>query len=370
MKVLIISDIASEHTEKWAVGLASYGIEVGLFSLNKASYEWYRDKPNITLLHQADKSIKEMSKLGKISYLKYLRLLNQAIKTFKPDVLHAHYATSNGFIGALTGFHPLVISAWGTDVMKFPQKNLFNKSVLKFNLKRADLICATSHTIQSYLKPVTDKTVKVIPFGVDTKVFCRKNVKRVFSDDAFVIGSVKGLESIYNIDVLIKAFRLLKTKYTSAKLKLLIVGVGKEEANLKSLVTESGLSEDVVFTGRVPFSQVSDYFNMIDVLVNISEYESFGVSVIEAMACEKAVVVTDTGGLKEIVENDKYGTLVGIRDIQQTAAAIEKYYLHPDLMKQTGIDARKKVMERYNLENNVKEMINAYHQLLNNKPKE
>ena len=127
MRVLLLSDTYSEHTEKWALGLASKGIEIGLFSFNKASYAWYKNNENITLLFEPTQKINTNGLLNKFAYLKYLLPLKKAIKQFKPDVLHAHYATSYGLLGALSSFQPYVISAWGTDVMKFPQKNFINK---------------------------------------------------------------------------------------------------------------------------------------------------------------------------------------------------------------------------------------------------
>lgn len=177
MRVLLLSDTNSEHTEKWALGLASQGLEVGLFSFNKASYSWYQNKPNITILFEPENKLDQNSTSSKLSYLKYVNLMKNAILQFKPDVLHAHYATSYGLIGALSGFHPFVISAWGTDVMKFPQKNLLFKSILKYNLKKADAICATSHTIKDFLKPVTSKNIHVIPFGVNVNQFSKKRLK-------------------------------------------------------------------------------------------------------------------------------------------------------------------------------------------------
>lgn len=367
MRLLLISDIASEHTEKWALGLANAGVQVGLFSFNKASYPWYSDNKNITLLYESKKPLNADRHVSKLSYLRYVNKLMAVIKKFKPDVLHAHYATSYGLIGALSGFHPFVISAWGTDVMKFPQKSFINKSVLKYNLRNADVICATSETIKTYLKPVTNKSVKVIPFGVDVDVFKPKTVESLFDKDCFVIGSIKGLEPIYNIDVLIKSFKEVKTKYPAQKIKLLIVGVGTQESELKQLVNSLQITNDVVFTGRVPFSKVSDYFNMIDVLVNISNYESFGVSVIEAMACGKAVVVTNTGGLKEIIEDEKYGSLVEIGSVSDTCKAIEKYLNDTKLLAETGLNARKKVTEKYSWNNNIKQMIDVYDGLIHKK---
>lgn len=364
MRILLLSDTHSEHTEKWALGLASNGVEVGLFSFNKSSYPWFQNNKNITVLFEPELKANTESTTSKLSYLKFVNPLKEAIAQFKPDVVHAHYATSYGLIGALSGFHPYVISAWGTDVMKFPQKNFINKAILKYNLKKADAICATSNTIKEYLKPVTNKNVHVIPFGVDINQFRKKEVVSLFDENTFVVGCIKALESLYNIDILIKAFSVLKNKYSNKSLKLLIIGVGSQENNLKKLVSDLQISQDVIFTGRIPFSEVSNYFNMLDVLVNISDYESFGVSVIEAMACEKAVVATNTGGLKEIIESSNFGSLVEVGNLEQTILEIEKYLLDGTLKHKVGKDARAKVIEKYNWENNVKQMIDVYNQLL------
>ncbi len=358
MKVLLLSDTYSEHTEKWALGLASKDIEVGLFSFNKASYPWYENKKNITLLFEPKENIN--SSTSKLSYFSYLGTLKKAIRSFAPDVLHAHYATSYGLIGALTGFHPYVISCWGTDVMKFPQKGFINKRLLKYNFKKADRLCATSNTIKEYIHQVIDKPVEVVPFGVDINEFCSKKVRSLFKEGEFVIGSIKPLEKVYNPDVLITAFKKLRVRYDNVK--LLFVGEGSMEQELKDRCKKLELENDVVFTGRVNFSLISNYFNMLDVLVNISEYESFGVSVIEAMACEKAVVVTNVGGLKEVVENDNFGSLVEAKHDQVTEA-IEKYYHDEKLKLGTGSRARKKVEERYNWENNLDQMIGIYKKL-------
>jgi glycosyltransferase involved in cell wall biosynthesis len=364
IKILLLSDTYSEHTEKWALGLASQGLEIGLFSFNKSSYPWYKNTKNITLLYEAEKKLDADNTFNKLSYFKFVKLLKVAIKKFNPDVLHAHYATSYGLIGSLSGFHPFVISAWGTDVMKFPQKNFINKSILKYNLQKADIICATSNTIKEYLIPVTNKEINVIPFGVDTSVFCKKEVNSLFEKNSFVIGCIKALESLYNIDVLIKSFSVLKLKYKEKSLKLIIIGVGSQEHNLKQLVQKLNLTDDVVFTGRISFSDVSNYFNMIDVLANLSDYESFGVSVIEAMACEKPVIATNTGGLKEIIENDNFGSLVEIGNVEQTTNEIEKYLLDSDLKHKIGTAARNKIIQKYNWNNNIKQMIDVYSDLI------
>jgi L-malate glycosyltransferase len=86
MKILLLSDSYSEHTEKWALGLANSGIEVGLFSFNKSSYEWYNHK-NITVFFEPDRKINAEKTLTKIAYLKYVTVLKKIIRHFQPDIL-------------------------------------------------------------------------------------------------------------------------------------------------------------------------------------------------------------------------------------------------------------------------------------------
>jgi glycosyltransferase involved in cell wall biosynthesis len=364
MKVLLLSDTHSEHTEKWALGLANSGIKVGLFSFNKASYDWYVHE-NITVFFEPEKPINAESTLTKLAYIKYVSILKKIIKHFKPDILHAHYATSYGLVGALANFHPYVISAWGTDVMKFPNKNFVAKSLLKFNFKKADLLCATSYTIQEYINQVIKIPVSVIPFGININEFKPKKVESLFGADDFILGSIKPLESLYNIDILIKAFAQLLPKHQN--LKLLIIGDGNEKNSLIDLCAKLGIKEKVKFTGRIPFNEISNYYNMIDILVNISEYESFGVSVVEAMACGKPVIVTNVGGLKEVVKDDTVGLKVNIGDVDDTIKAIERLLNNKALYDELSVNGRKHVIEKYNWDDNLKQMIDEYNKLINTK---
>lgn len=361
MKVLLLSDTHSEHTEKWALGLAESNIQVGLFSFNRASYDWHHH-PNITVFFEPEKKINAESTLTKLAYLKYVNVLKKIIKHFQPDILHAHYATSYGLVGALSGFHPFIISSWGTDVMKFPDKNFMAKSILKYNFKHADLLCATSHTISNYIAKISPKEVKVIPFGIDAETFKPKKVQSLFEEEDYVIGTIKPLEKLYNQDVLIDAFALIKAKYP--KTKLLIVGSGSVADKLKEQAKNLNLENDIRFTGRVPFSEVSNYYNMMKIMVNISEYESFGVSVVEAMACALPVVVTNVGGLKEVVSSDRVGLKVENATAEETATAIEKLMNDQALYADISKNARQHVLEHYEWQSNLRSMIELYQGLI------
>ncbi|MGZ3921219.1 MAG: glycosyltransferase, partial [Bacteroidia bacterium] len=82
-----------------------------------------------------------------------------------------------------------------------------------------------------------------------------------------------------------------------------------------------------------------------------------------AMACEKPVVVTNVGGLKEVVTDDSVGFKVGVGDVEETAAVLEKLVLNKDLCKTIGQNARMHVLKNYNWDNNLLQMIAEYKKL-------
>ncbi len=372
MKVLLFSDPSSAHTIKWANGLAGQGIKVVVFgfsSFNKKEYD-----PSITVsssVHVFDRTKQKTDgSFQKISYLKLLPELKKIIKFEKPDILHAHYASSYGLIGALSSFHPYIISVYGADVYNFPRKNIFTKKLLVYNLSKADKILSTSHVMMDETKLYTSKKIEVTPFGINTSIFSPMNTKElIFSKEDVIIGTVKTLEKKYGIDYLIKAFKLVKDRNPQFPLKLLIVGKGSKEFELKNLVNSLQLDEVTKFTGFVNYSESPKYHNMIDISVfpSVENSESFGVSVLEASACEKPVIVSNVGGLPEVVENGKTGFIVNSKDEQHTSRVIEQLLLNKELRMKLGVQGRKRVIEKFQLDECVHQMITIYSAVLKRK---
>ncbi|MEJ2618117.1 MAG: glycosyltransferase family 4 protein, partial [Ignavibacteriaceae bacterium] len=121
----------------------------------------------------------------------------------------------------------------------------------------------------------------------------------------------------------------------------------------------------VEFTGRIPSEKVAAYYNQMDVAVFLSKNESFGVAVLEASACGLPVVVSDVGGLPEVVENNITGLIVEKENHLAAAEAIEKLLLEPDLRNKMGANGRKRVEKFYNWDDCVDQMINIYSDILN-----
>lgn len=366
MRILLLGDHANPHIIKWAKSLSQSGLEIGIFSLSSARIHSYDTTPEI-LIHQMEydaETFGEKKDLLKVKYLSKLKALKRLIKTFKPDIVHAHYATSYGLFGALSGFHPYIISVWGTDVFDFPNASFVHRSVLKYNLKKADRILSTSHVMADETRKYTRKEIEITPFGINLEEFQKRTVTSVFPENSIVIGTIKTLEKVYGINYLIQAFAQLKTKLNDLPLKLLIVGGGSQELELKELVRDLNLEEQTLFTGKVAYEEVPSYHNMLDVYVAASESESFGVAVIEASACEKPVVVTNVGGLPEVVDANLTGIIVPSKDVTAISNALEKLVLDSDLREQMGVAGRKRVSELYDWKENVQQMIAIYSHIL------
>lgn len=367
MKVLWISDQSSSHTIKWIRSLSGAGIDVFLFGLSSCPLELYASLPNVRVssLGLGLNVIRaEQACFKKLSYFSALPKIKRIIQDFKPDIVHAHYATSYGLLGALSGFHPYVLSVWGSDVFDFPKVSFWHRCLFKFNLTRADKILSTSHVMALETSRYTNKAIEVTPFGIDLDTFKPDLVASYFAPEDIVVGTVKALEKQYGIEYLIRAFHQVRCRHPQLPLKLLIVGGGSLQSYLKGLASNLGLDNCVVFTGRVPYDDVSKYHNMLSVSVSVSNSESFGVAIIEASACEKPVIVSSVGGLPEVVEDGVTGIVVPPRNVTATASAIERLILNEELRCKMGCAGRERVRSLYDWNSNVSQMINIYKRIL------
>lgn len=129
---------------------------------------------------------------------------------------------------------------------------------------------------------------------------------------------------------------------------------------LEELVNELNIIDKTIFTGYITPNDVAYYHNMLDIYVAVSIKESFGVAVLEASACSKPVVVSNVGGLPEIVEDGITGFIVEKENPEVLAEALEKLILDIDLRIQMGKNGRNKVINEYNWKDSVAAMISIY----------
>ncbi|SFC86179.1 glycosyltransferase family 4 protein [Clostridium uliginosum] len=346
MKICYLADINSAHTHKWLNYFVEKGYDIHVISLGKGEYEGV----TVHCLDVEDGVMKKASDKTKLEYLKKIKSVKELVKEIKPDILHAHYASSYGLLGALTNYHPYMISVWGSDVYDFPIKSPIHKFIIKYNLKKADYILSTSNVMKKETEKYTNKSIEVTPFGVDINKFTPKKVEK----DEIVIGTIKTLEEKYGVQYLVKAFKEVKDRNKDLKLKLRIGGKGSQEQYLKSLSKELGIKDDVAFLGFVTPENVIKEFQSFDMAVFPStlDSESFGVAAVEAEACGTPIIVSNVGGLMESTKPGVTSLVVNKGSVDELADKIDELVNNKELREEMGRAARKFVVDNYSLEDN------------------
>ena len=359
MKICYLADINSAHTHKWLNYFQGKGYDIHVISLGKGEYEGV----TVHSLDIQDNVMKKTSEKGKLEYLKRVSRVKKLVNEIKPDILHAHYASSYGLLGALTNYHPYIISAWGSDVYDFPIKSPVHKFIIKYNLKKADYILSTSKVMKEETAKYTNKDIMVTPFGVDINRFVPNKIDK----DEITIGTIKTLEEKYGIQYLVKAFKVIKDRNPDKNIKLRIGGKGRQEGYLKELVKELKIQEDVTFLGFVDKNNIVKEFQNFDIAVFPStlDSESFGVAAVEAEACGTPVVVSDVGGLMESTKPNVTSLVAKKNSVEDLADKIEKLVLDDELRIKMGDAARKFVEDNYSLEENFNDVNKLYEKILN-----
>jgi L-malate glycosyltransferase len=352
MKLLLLAPSRSIHTHKWAMYFQNKGWEVKVAT--------FRDHYSEENAKEVDTVILPKKLPGKLSYFAAVPFIKDLLKSFQPDIFHAHFLSSYGLIGALVNFHPYYVSVWGTDIFEFPKKNLLNRKLIEFTLNKADRICSTSHVMGKEINKYTNKDISITPFGVDLNNF--KPLEKEDKSD-IQIGIVKALSDKYGIGTLIKAFKMVHEEHPLTE--LVIVGGGPQLDDYKKLSHELNIAEKVKFIGRIPNTDVPKLINQMDIFtVPSRDQESFGVAAVEAMACGVPVVVTNVGGLPEVVMEGETGFIVPKEDPKRLAAAITRLIVDKKERLKMGHKGVEHVRKEYDWYENASRMEKLYQQTL------
>lgn len=358
MRICYLSDANSIHTKKWCSFFKDKGYDIHVISLN----DGFIPGVKVHSLNMNFNKVTSDKYIKKLKYITYGTKVKALIRDINPDILHAHYATSYGFLGGITNFHPYVVSVWGSDVYDFPKKNLFFKKFLEKNLSKADVILSTSKVMAIETQKYSDKNIEITPFGVDINFFKPKDNK-YDTKDKLIIGTIKALEKKYGIEYMIKAFGYLSKKYNNIYLE--IGGVGSQQDYLKELCKELRIEERVTFLGFISPSEVVEAFNRFDIAIfpSILDSESFGVAAVEAQACGTPTIVSNVGGLPEATCPGKSSIVVDKENVLELEKAIEKLIIDGSLRINMGKFGREFIVDNYNIKDNFNKVDKLYQRL-------
>jgi len=351
LKLVMLAPASVIHTRRWATALAERGAEVVLATQH----------PDADWLPPAGVRVVVLPHVGTAGYFRNVPALRRLLDRERPALLQAHYASGYGTTAALARFRPWLLSVWGSDVYDFPYESRFKGWWLRRNLRSADAVASTSEAMARQVRRLLPAVgeLAVTPFGIDSRHFA----PRPRAHDGVVIGTVKTLAPKYGIDVLLRAFaRLAQGRSRDPRvLSLQIVGGGPQRAELEALAVELGIGQQVRFSGSVPHAEVEHWLNGMDIFVAVSrlDSESFGVAVLEASACELPVVVSDAGGLPEVVADGVTGLVVPRDDPVALTEALEQLVDDADLRRAFGVAGRQRVQRLYEWSHSVDRMMSV-----------
>lgn len=272
--------------------------------------------------------------------------LERVVREQKLEVVHTHYAIPHAVSAwmATEGRVPLVHTLHGTDVTLLGIDPAYQALTSKA-LKRASAVTAVSHNLSNLAGRYFGVRPQVIPNAVDTEHFRpNRERRRLFAqDDEFLLVHASNFRPIKRVDDLVHAFAKVRTK---VKARLVLVGSGPERADAMRIASTLGVDESVssITTTAAP----EEVIGAADLFLLTSEYESFGQSALEALACGVPVVATKVGGIPEWLNPD-VGRLVEFGDLEGYAQEVVELLLDPEL-PQMRLRAREYAIQTFNPE--------------------
>lgn len=281
----------------------------------------------------------------------------------KLDILHAHYAIPHAISAYLAkqilgNGLKIVTTLHGTDITLVGLEPSY-LPVMKFSIEQSDGVTAVSRFLRE--KTLTnygiEKEIEVIPNFIDPDKYRRTRNEKVCrtlaAREEKVLVHTSNFRTVKRVQDVIRIFDLVRQKLPS---KLVLVGDGPDRSNCEKLVRDLGIMNDVKFLGKqtelVPILSAGDLFLMP------SQSESFGLSALEAMACELPVISSSVGGLPELVAHGETGYIAEIGDVDRMARYAVELLTNETRYRAMAAAARRRATEMFS----AKRIVDRYEQ--------
>jgi glycosyltransferase involved in cell wall biosynthesis len=310
-RILFVSDAASVHTRRWVEFFRDQGAEVHVASFRPAQIE------GVTV------HLLSSGRLGRLGYFIAIPRLHAIARRIRPDVVHAQFVTSYGFIAAAAGLRPLVVTAWGTDVLIRPKESKLMRWLASFAVRRANAVTTVAQHMNAAVSAlgVPIENVSAVPFGVDTQHFLPPNIDRPEEAPLRLI-CTRNFGPIYSVHTLIEALRVVRDR--GLILQVDLVGDGPLRAELQAQVVRCGLEASVCFHGHVDHTRLAQLLAGAHMFVTPTLSDGNNVSLNEAMACASFPIGTDIPANAQWIQHGFNGLLYPPGDASQLANAIDQ----------------------------------------------
>ncbi len=275
----LLGDANSVHVQRWAKEMLQRGWRVSVVTARPAPIAGVDEQ---TVLPPVARSR---------DWLFRSSAARRAVQALAPDIVHAHYVTSYGYLAARAARRPLVMTAWGSDVLLTPKQSVLMRWLTGWTLRQADLVTGDSMDLVDEVARYDPRQAPLlVHWGVDLARFAPVPWQH---KPRFEIVSLRNWEPNYRIDVIVQALALFRQRQPDAHVHLHLLGGGPLSPELTAQVHALRLQGVVTLHGRLDDAGMAAVLARCKVSVSVPVSDATSVSVLESMACGLAVVASD-----------------------------------------------------------------------------
>lgn len=331
MRLAFLSIGRHIHTERWIRWFAGQGHECHLLTVQPGPVE------DVTV-----HDIRAGFGPKPLRYAAGLRVVKRLLDEIRPDLLNTHFLTGYGYWGHFSGFHPNVLTVWGDDVYVTPFESRLKNWLARRALGACDALTGDSTDIlatAAALGADPERAFRVL-WGVDFERFRPRGEAEArrflgFDEGDVLFYSARSFtQPYYNIDTVIEAAGEVRRREPRAR--FLFSGYEGDPGPFRERAEQAGLGPAMRFLGRLPHDQFAEAVRACDVFISVPSVDATAVSLLEAMACGSAVIVSSLPSSTEWVREGESGLVVPPRDAGALAAAMLRFATDAPLRRRCG----------------------------------
>jgi glycosyltransferase involved in cell wall biosynthesis len=311
VRILYLTDNNSNHNHRFLEKWVSFGYEV--FFLDVTQDGSGQSLPADVREVKTRKYVSRDSPPSK--FAEFLSEFQSLLKEIRPDVVQAGPVQTCGYVAALSGFHPLLVMSWGSDMLLHGDRNAEWTRATEVALRAADgFFCdceAVRTSVQRYAE-IPNSQIAQFPWGIERGSFSpqgatesREKLGIRPSDFAFI--STRSWEPLYDTTVLLEAFNTAYRK--NQRLRLLLLGHGSAAPSVRSFIAEHQLNQVVITPGLIASRETPRWFRAANAYISCARWDGTSISMLEAMATGLPAIVTDIASNREWVTESQNGWL-------------------------------------------------------------
>ncbi|MCT8138920.1 N-acetyl-alpha-D-glucosaminyl L-malate synthase BshA [Anaerobacillus sp. CMMVII] len=288
------------------------------------------------------------------------------------DILHVHYAIPHAICAFLAkemvgGNLKIVTTLHGTDITVLGNDHSLSE-IIRFGIEKSDAVTAVSVDLIEQTEQLLHTTSPIEPVYnfIDQRVYYKKECgclrkEYKIADHEKVIIHVSNFRSVKRVPDVVRSFAKI-IEHVDAK--LLLLGDGPEYSKVCQLVKQLGIQDKVLFLGNQ--KHVADFLSISDLMMLLSEKESFGLVLLEAMACQVPVIGTNAGGIPEVIADGETGFICNVGDVDTIAARAIEILTNDELHEQMAKKSLIRAKEHFSQEIIISKYEDIYYTVLNN----